>query len=263
MNYARYLPVYYREMCGLEKDHPDVYSHFLQGGFGVQLSSDNPFGRIPVDQTTECTVNKDTQTPGGTTKFSLKSAAVSRYYLTAEYRRGFLTQMKKWIQNKAGTFSHVDLQATRIRTDELAVQAVLETLSSWTNPFVTNVDLMNIATGTGAPEEVARDVMSALEKGEAAYATFQAERLESSSPKKKFHDPLKKLYLKTFDTGHKHKRVCSDGRTLILKADRGLFGRMIVMGKSRNMSMKVLLRHPFGSSSLGTGCTRWANEKDK
>ena len=31
---------------------------------GVKRGSNNPFGRIPVDQTIEETINKDTQTPG-------------------------------------------------------------------------------------------------------------------------------------------------------------------------------------------------------
>ena len=44
----------------------------------VQVSNNNPFGRIPVDQITEVTVNKDTQTPGGTSRFSLKAGAIKR-----------------------------------------------------------------------------------------------------------------------------------------------------------------------------------------
>jgi len=34
------------------------------GGFSVQIGDENPFGRVPVDQTCEETVNKDTQTAG-------------------------------------------------------------------------------------------------------------------------------------------------------------------------------------------------------
>ena len=55
----------------------------MQSGFSVQRGSQNPFGRIPVDQTTEDIVNPDTQTAGATTGFGLKKAAVERYYLTS------------------------------------------------------------------------------------------------------------------------------------------------------------------------------------
>ena len=59
-------------MTSLQTDHPQKYEHFANGDLSVQLAADNPFGCIPVDQTTEVTLNKDTQTVGGTTKFSQK-----------------------------------------------------------------------------------------------------------------------------------------------------------------------------------------------
>ena len=85
LNYARYLPYYFATMCCLNTDYTEVYQHFMQGGISVQLGSSNPFGKIPCDQTIEETINKDTQTAGGTKDFSLKSRAVQKYYLNAEH----------------------------------------------------------------------------------------------------------------------------------------------------------------------------------
>ncbi|KAJ8398028.1 hypothetical protein AAFF_G00431050 [Aldrovandia affinis] len=68
-------------MSRLPIDHPEVHQQFMHGGFSVQLGSQNPYGRIPVDQTIEETVNRDTQTAGGTRGFSLKQAAVEMYVL--------------------------------------------------------------------------------------------------------------------------------------------------------------------------------------
>ena len=45
-------------MSQLPTPHSDVHAEFMQGRFSVQLSSNNPFGRIPVDHTIEETVNK-------------------------------------------------------------------------------------------------------------------------------------------------------------------------------------------------------------
>ena len=87
----------------------------------VQLGRQNPFGRIPVDQTIEETINKDTQTPRGTKGFSLKPAALSRYYLTAEYRSTCLKQLRELTDIKPPGASHHDLESTRIRKDELHV----------------------------------------------------------------------------------------------------------------------------------------------
>ena len=87
VNYARYLSAYFAEMTNRPEKNPCVYEAF-NGQFSVHFN--NPFGRIPVDQTTEITVNKDTQTPGGTARFSLKAGAIKRYYITAEHRTAFL-----------------------------------------------------------------------------------------------------------------------------------------------------------------------------
>ena len=54
MNYARYLPFYNAQMSQLHTTHPDEF----------MLDSNNPFGRIPVDQTIEETMNKDKHKPG-------------------------------------------------------------------------------------------------------------------------------------------------------------------------------------------------------
>ncbi|KAL8590114.1 hypothetical protein ACOMHN_034344 [Nucella lapillus] len=117
LNYARYLPAYYAQMTNLAASQPEIYKAFKDGNLSVQLTESHPFGRIPVDQTTEVTVNRDTQTVGGTTKFSLKPGAVSKHYLTAEYRSAFLTKLRNMVQhNRRGT-DHPDLQKSRLRKD--------------------------------------------------------------------------------------------------------------------------------------------------
>ena len=84
INYAMYLPVYYAQMSHLQETSPVLHDHSLNGGFSVQLRNEHPFARIAVDSTTDETVNKDTETTGGTRGFSLKSGAVSRYYLIVQ-----------------------------------------------------------------------------------------------------------------------------------------------------------------------------------
>lgn len=97
LNYARYLSSYVSEMSHLEEEHPDVHTYLKSGGFAVQMGDDNPFGKIPVDQACEETVNKDTQTSGGTKGFSLKPKAVNKYYLIAEYRSIFMRNLKEML----------------------------------------------------------------------------------------------------------------------------------------------------------------------
>ncbi len=84
--YARSQASHYADISRLEDEYPEIYAFFKRGGFSVQIGEYNPFGRIPIDQAIKETVNKNTQTPGGTKGFSLKKGAVSRFYITAEHR---------------------------------------------------------------------------------------------------------------------------------------------------------------------------------
>ena len=51
----------------LPDEHSEVQEFMRNGGFSVQLSNDNTFERIPIDQTLEETVNKDMEPYKGTT----------------------------------------------------------------------------------------------------------------------------------------------------------------------------------------------------
>jgi len=50
-------------MTNLGDKNPEVQKAFKEYSFSFQIANGNPFGRIPVNQTTEATVNKDTQNP--------------------------------------------------------------------------------------------------------------------------------------------------------------------------------------------------------
>ena len=69
------------KMLHLPEEHQDLFDYLRSRGFSVQDGEGNPCGRIPVDQSCEETVNKDTETSGGTKGFSLKPSAVGKYYL--------------------------------------------------------------------------------------------------------------------------------------------------------------------------------------
>lgn len=179
VNYARYLPAYYAQMISLEKEHPDVYQQFMDGHFTVQLGDERSFSRIPVDQTTEVTVNKDIKTPGGASKCSLKISAINRYYLTAEYRCSFLGQLRDFVQVKRSSAHHDDLHEPRIEKDEKSVASVQSLIESCENPFDQSHELSSISTAQKVPLNVANDLVRARQVGETAYQQFKTEMIES------------------------------------------------------------------------------------
>ena len=154
-------------MSRLRETSPVLHDHFLNGGFSVQLRNEHPFTRIAGDQTTEETVNKDTQTTGGTRGFSLNPGAVSRYYLTAEHRAGALRQLRQEISVEGSVITkHTDLEKTRIKRDESDVASMVDLLeNNWTNPFGNDPsDLVSISTGTVPSPDVSTDLLEAREK---------------------------------------------------------------------------------------------------
>ena len=62
----------------LQTDHPDAHEGLITGHFSVHLSEGSTFGRLPVDQTTEVTIDKDTKTAGGVTKLNRSRQPILR-----------------------------------------------------------------------------------------------------------------------------------------------------------------------------------------
>ena len=150
------------------------------------------------------------------------------------------------MQGKKSEFQDAELQRTRIKKDEEAVSAIIHLIQGWFNPFSEKQDLISISTARTASRDVASDLMNAQEIGEKCYSKFKDERLEKDPPTKRFHDPITTNKLKTFSNLCRKKEVKSSGRVLILKADRSLFGRIIVMAQRRNLKMDDILSHPLG-----------------
>ncbi|KAL9969089.1 hypothetical protein ACROYT_G021256 [Oculina patagonica] len=108
-------------------------------------------------------------------------------------------------------------------------------------------ELVCLSTGKAATNEIENDLLQAKDIGEKAYKSFSAERLECHPPKVKFHDTLTKAKLKTFsDLNKKMKVQKGTANEVILKADRALFAKMIVIAEKRELKMRDVLCHPLG-----------------
>ena len=130
-NYARYLPVYLVHMLELPDKHPDAYSMLSQGDFGVQRTTSHGFSQLPVDQTIEQTLNRNTKTKGGIIGFSLKKGAVQRWMLTAHARASFVDRCREMAsshpQNERK--GHKESGSVRKRRDEEDVQKIMDVIS--------------------------------------------------------------------------------------------------------------------------------------
>ena len=150
------------------------------------------------------------------------------------------------VQASNSKTQHTELQSSRMKKDEQAASAIVDLSQGWVNPFSESQDLISISPAKKAPREIATDLKTAHAVGERCYANFKEERMEKTPQIRKFHDPLKTNELKTFSDLNKKKQVPINDRSIILKADRSLFGRIIVISQERSLQMDTILSHPLG-----------------
>ena len=141
--------------------------------------------------------------------------------------------------------NHPDLQQSRILKDEADIQSLVNLMEdSWINPFRSDQDsLVSLATAAMPPMEIAHDLMNASKVGEEAFEAFRTRRLENNTVD--FFATLKKQKLKTFSDVYTKKVTCK-GKEIVLKADRNLFGHIIVVAQTRKLEMKKVLSYPLG-----------------
>ena len=211
---------------------------------------------------------KDTQTPGGTKGFILKPGAVSRYYLTSEYRSSYLRELRVMVsRNGFQHFNHPDLQLTRIRKDETDVRSFVELMeNSWISPLSHDeTELVNLSTGILAPPDVANDLLKAHKVGKEAYQLSEKIVWRKSNSRWNFTTRWRNRIWRPSSTSIKKQAgYKAKGNHIILKADRNLFGRMIIIAQSRALSIREVLVHPLGpipwSLANGDGFLRKTNK---
>ena len=103
------------KILSLTDEYPEVYEEFKKGHFSAQLTEGNPFSRSKTDKVIEVIINKDTMTPGGTTRFSTNPNAVNRCELNAAYRAQLRSCLYNHLNYNQQKFRHTDLYLSRIK----------------------------------------------------------------------------------------------------------------------------------------------------
>ena len=134
-----------------------------------------------------------------------------------------------------------ETSSARIKRDEEDVKKVFELIRNWRNPFEPSAELLSITSGYVASEGMKQDLLLAKEKGTTA---FIDERLVKNSTG--FFQTLPKLKLGSFRDAQKKRSVAAGDINVIIRADRNLFARLLVIGQSRQMDLKDLLMHELG-----------------
>lgn len=244
-NYSRYLPVYWCEVELLSQTHPQAYNSLSQGEFAIQRGT-HAFAQVPRDQAIEQTLNRDTKTSGGIVGFSLNKGAVQRWLVTAHERAAIKENCFSMAGIKGLTeqANHKEATRSRINQDYNAVDKVVNVLQSFNNPYSESDEICSLTSGTLADEAIKIDLMGAYDKGQAAAISFVQSRLQSNETS--FYGTLSKMKLKPFSNLNKTKSLKVGNKEVILKADRGLFVRIILIAQKRSLDLRTVLKHSLG-----------------
>ena len=137
-----------------------------------------------------------------------------------------------------------ELQSSRVKFDENAVTKCYNVLKEWSTIFGSCDSLMSLSSGINATLEVQQDLLKAEDVGKKQARDFIDDRIKNN--KVGFYETIKKNKLKTFSTMNATKKISVKGKEVIIRADRSLFARLLVIREKRGLSMKELLQFSLG-----------------
>ena len=249
VNYARYLPQQCMQMRCLSVTHPGALDLLYDNGFSVSRSS-VPACRNAIDVTIEQTINRSAKTAGGIIGFSRNASAYYRWCVTRHTRAQYVEATMDRIDLDTGSSDeHKSLQLSRMKGRETAVKKVLEAFHQFTNPFnISSSDnnaLFCLSSGQAAPANVASDLLGYVDAGKQAADHFVESRLQHKTVN--FQDPIKRQNRTTFKSMAVHKKLStSQKKTVELKAERNLLGRLLFLSQANDLSLPKLFEYPLG-----------------
>ena len=135
------------------------------------------------------------------------------------------------------------------KREEAAICRIKQCMEGFINPFAyDSKDLVHIVSGVVVPDAIAKDIQSASEKGELCFKEFCQDRLLSD--KKGFHDAIKNPKLKSFSDVGKVAKTKSGGKETVLKSERNLMARLVIIGRERGIEIEELLVYTLGPMPL-------------
>ena len=138
----------------------------------------------------------------------------------------------------------------RVTRDEADVQKLLScyisSLMSDPSSSDAGEELLNFATGVVLPTDISDNFLSSTEKGQEQMVMFVDKRLNKCEVN--VWDSLPNWKIKTFRSTTKKTRVrASNDRFVTVRADRDLFGRLLIASNARQIDLKEVLSYELST----------------
>ena len=141
-----------------------------------------------------------------------------------------------------------DASAPRMRKDENDVHKAMHTTESWVNPFKSR----------NATEPLVNIALHCREEGQCCLRQFCGEETKVKW-NRLFVCSTAKSNLQTFGNLVKSRTVKPTATVVVVKADRGLFARMVVIAHHRQMNMQEVVTW---TTAMVSSDSRWRTYKD-
>lgn len=229
LNYARLMPLYIAEMKSMKSA---LTKEFRDGNRVVNKNMDIPFCALGADHALKH-INRSMKVAGGLIGITLNPKARTKFFLIAPELAKLAGEARQVARISSDTHSrHHALSKSVLLRQEKNTDALTTILRSSANPFNwDSADLCNFMTKAIMPQKVQDDLCGQREIGDKLFKDFVAQRIKSKDVN--LWAPMKKYQLQTWVRASKQMKVDTGDKIVELKEDRNLFGRMLLVSKSR------------------------------
>ncbi|KAJ8372700.1 hypothetical protein AAFF_G00277690 [Aldrovandia affinis] len=239
VNYARWLPIHYRDMVTLEQKHPQLAQEFQSGNFVVHKSS-RQFSAMAIDQAHE-QANAVIKADGVRSGVTEDPSALRRWMIAGPEVSHLVAQYEAACGTKEGTehTSHHEETERAQRVFFENVGKLSQAMKDMGNPFQEESrDLLSLDTKDIAHHTAAELIGTHLEKGKVRFQEFMKglEGEEEST----FYEPIKKNRVDFF---RQVPASVDSSKQKVLKEDCQLFSKLFISCQSRECDLKEFFRH--------------------
>ena len=238
VNYARWLPVHFRDMMSLEKQHQEVAREFHKGNFVVHKSR-RDFSAMAIDQAHEQN-NAAIKGDGGAIGLTEDPGTLRRWMVAGPEGSDLVFAYEAISGVKDATISTKHHEQTlSAQTSFLErVEALFSVIKEMGNPFQEeSADLLALDTKNIADPALAELVGSHHERGKEKFQSFM-EALENEE-ECTFYQPIKKNKASFF----KHEQAASSSKEKVLKDDCHLFSRLFISCQNRQCDLQEFFKY--------------------
>ena len=238
VNYARWLPIHFRDMMTLAQKHPQLANEFHRGKFVVHKSG-RDFSAMAINQAHE-QANAVIKADGAAIGVTEDPSALRRWMVAGPEVSHLVEQYEAASAAKEVTehTSHHEQTEQAQRVFLQKVEKLSQTMTDMGNPFQeASQDLLSLDTKDIAHHSAAELVGTHHEKGRVRFQQLMNGLEEGKST---FYSPMKKSQIDFF---RQEPSSIGTSKEKVVKQDFQLFSKLFISCQSRECDLTVFFQH--------------------